>query len=172
MTKKILQGIPPRGGIHIAATLSFVRRNHRRMLHGHTGYVLHHRNHRGMDRLRRRRPHPPNDTSTLPSNPRATALLSACGHRRPRENNLCGDVFIGRCIDDEAGDIWTPLDFTERDCHIESDWCVIARMKCIGGGTGGDVASSSSVLSQWGNTSSSGDDNGGGGGKRIEQVYT
>ncbi len=84
---------------------------------------------------------------------RATELLVACGHNissEPSPNRtaigaappggVCGDVFVGRCHDDEIADIWERVDFTVEDANPRSEWCDVARQPG-GGGGGGHAAS-------------------------------
>lgn len=91
-------------------------------------------------------------TQGLPYNRRATELLVACGHNITSEpspstmsigaappGGLCGDVFVGRCHDDEVKDIWERVDFTVGDANPRSNWCDIARQPGGGGGGGGSA---------------------------------
>ena len=80
----------------------------------------------------------------LPPNPRATALLTACGHADG--GYVYGDVFCGRAHDDEAGDVWERVDFTVEDADPAADWCRIARSPGGGGGSGKAAAASLSNL--------------------------
>jgi hypothetical protein len=78
----------------------------------------------------------------------------ACGHNissEPSPNRasigaappggVCGDVFVGRCHDDEIADIWERVDFTVEDANPRSEWCDVARLPGGGGGGGGHAAS-------------------------------
>eukprot|EP00571_Detonula_confervacea_P014036 CAMPEP_0172307540 /NCGR_PEP_ID=MMETSP1058-20130122/8376_1 /TAXON_ID=83371 /ORGANISM="Detonula confervacea, Strain CCMP 353" /LENGTH=362 /DNA_ID=CAMNT_0013019737 /DNA_START=84 /DNA_END=1172 /DNA_ORIENTATION=- len=91
-------------------------------------------------------------TQNLPYNRRATELLVACGHNITSEpspstvsigaappGGMCGDVFVGRCHDDEVADIWERVDFTVEDANPRSAWCDVARQRG-GGGGGGSAA--------------------------------
>jgi hypothetical protein len=104
----------------------------------------------------------------LSLNTRATALMLACGHTLPdahenedgKPSGVYGDVFIGRCIDDEARDIWERLDITPNEVQgdlEDKEWCRIARRKGGGGGHNSKPAASlsgmmSNVLSGNSNT--------------------
>jgi hypothetical protein len=89
-------------------------------------------------------------------NKRASQLLQACGHALPdQEGNLppgvYGDVFVGRCHDDEQGDEWSRLDFTEADLNTNSSWMTVALASGGGGGSGSsNVSSLTGTLSQMG----------------------
>jgi len=84
----------------------------------------------------------------LPFNKRATELLVATGHAPPsggkdEEGNdlpsgVCGDVFVGKCHDDEVGDVWERVDFTVEDADCRSHWCRQARKPGGGGGRGSE----------------------------------
>ena len=96
-------------------------------------------------------------STNLALNPRATALLEACGHTAPTVNNdeatkgVRGDVFVGRCYDFEAQDEWQREDFLTGDADPQADWVQIARTKGGGGGlgAGGQAAHSlSGVMTQ------------------------
>ncbi len=89
-------------------------------------------------------------TQNLPYNRRATELLVACGHSIAGEaspsrvaigaappGGICGDAFVGRCHDDEMGDIWERVDFTVEDANPRAAWCEEARKHGGGGGGGG-----------------------------------
>lgn len=89
-------------------------------------------------------------TQNLPYNRRATELLVACGHSIAGEpspsrvaigaappGGICGDAFVGRCHDDEIGDIWERVDFTVEDANPRAAWCEEARKQGGGGGGGG-----------------------------------
>uniref|UniRef100_A0A7S3V6J3 CS domain-containing protein n=1 Tax=Chaetoceros debilis TaxID=122233 RepID=A0A7S3V6J3_9STRA len=93
-----------------------------------------------------------------PFNKRATDLMRATGHGLPADNSnadgkpsgIFGDVFVGRCHDNEVADIWERVDFTEDDITgdlSKVEWCRTARKKGGGGGHGGAPASLSSTLS-------------------------
>mmetsp|Transcript_29548 Transcript_29548/g.65095 ORF Transcript_29548/g.65095 Transcript_29548/m.65095 type:complete len:350 (-) Transcript_29548:73-1122(-) len=82
-------------------------------------------------------------TQRMPFNKRATELMVATGHAPPAgggEDDLpagvCGDVFVGRCHDDEVADIWERVDFTVEDADCRSEWCREARKPGGGGGRG------------------------------------
>ena len=77
----------------------------------------------------------------------------ACGHNisnEPSPNRtaigaappagVCGDVFVGRCHDDEIADIWERVDFTVEDANPRSEWCDVARQPGGGGGGGHSAA--------------------------------
>jgi hypothetical protein len=86
--------------------------------------------------------------STSNTNSRAMELLEGCGHAL---RNLYGDVFVGRCHDDESSDddgIWTRVDFTPEDTNPISDWCKAARS----GGGGGSGKSAHSLSGSMGQT--------------------
>jgi hypothetical protein len=107
-------------------------------------------------------------TRNLPFNARATALMGACGHALPpvadnddgKESGVYGDVFVGRCIDDEIKDIWERIDLTEDDVQGNLDnieWIRTALKQGGGGGHGGSSAASmSSVMNQMANGKSGG----------------
>jgi hypothetical protein len=90
-------------------------------------------------------------------NKRATALMRACGHALPADasnedgkpSGVHGDVFIGRCHDNELDDIWERVDLLadEVEGDLENvEWCRNARKKGGGGGHGGAAASLSKTL--------------------------
>jgi hypothetical protein len=92
-----------------------------------------------------------------PLNKRATALMKACGHALPADasnedgkpSGMCGDIFVGRCHDNEMDDIWERIDLTADDIAGDLDkveWCRTARKKGGGGGHGGAAASLSNTL--------------------------
>ena len=56
-------------------------------------------------------------------NERATAIARACGHINAE---LRGDVFLGRCVDDERGDRWFRLPLTLAEATTAADWVVAA----------------------------------------------
>jgi len=96
-----------------------------------------------------------------PFNHRATALMKACGHTFPqgssnedgKPNGIYGDVFVGRCHDDEVKDIWERVDFTPDEVEgdlSQKEWIRIALKKGGGGGHGGSAASLSNTLSNIG----------------------
>jgi hypothetical protein len=91
-------------------------------------------------------------TQNLAYNRRATELLVACGHSISSEpspsrvsigsappGGICGDAFVGRCHDDEVGDIWERVDFTVEDANPRAEWCDVARQPGGGGGGGGSA---------------------------------
>jgi hypothetical protein len=82
---------------------------------------------------------------------------------------VCGDVFVGRCHDDELADIWERVDFTMEDANPRSEWCDVARQPGgggggghVAGGGGGGARSLSSLMNQ--NTAVIGGGGGGDGG--------
>lgn len=90
-------------------------------------------------------------------NTRATNLMKACGHGLPADasnedgkpSGIYGDVFVGRCHDNELEDIWEREDMLPED--VEGDlskveWCRTARKKNGGGGHGGAAANLSNTL--------------------------
>lgn len=95
---------------------------------------------------------------------RATELLVACGHNIAGEpspsraspgaappGGMCGDVFVGRCHDDERADVWERVDFTVEDCSPRAGWCDVARRPGGGGGAaggGGGARSLSGLMNQ------------------------
>ena len=81
----------------------------------------------------------------FPLNPRATALMTSCGHATPN-GGIFGDVFVGRTKDNEVIDIWERIDFSVQDADPSSEWCRIARGSGGGGGSGAAAASSLSNL--------------------------
>mmetsp|Transcript_46598 Transcript_46598/g.141154 ORF Transcript_46598/g.141154 Transcript_46598/m.141154 type:complete len:352 (-) Transcript_46598:28-1083(-) len=88
-------------------------------------------------------------TRNLPINARATAIMQACGHGAfpPGDDGspggVSGDVFVGRCRDDEVGDVWERVDFTCDDANPGSEWCHTARTSGGGGGHGGTAGAPS-----------------------------
>jgi hypothetical protein len=93
----------------------------------------------------------------LPFNTRATSVMLACGHTFPatsentdgKPSGIYGDVFIGRCVDDEVRDIWERVDFTASEvegCVEDKEWCRIARRKGGGGGYNSKPAASLSGM--------------------------
>ena len=99
-------------------------------------------------------------TRNLPFNERATDLMKACGHALPpvtdsedgKQAGIYGDVFVGRCKDDEVGDVWERLDLTEDEVQGDLNnvnWIRTATKQGGGGGNGGSSAASmSSVMNQ------------------------
>lgn len=83
------------------------------------------------------------DTTALPLNPRATALVTACGHAAME---IRGDIFVGRAHDNEDADIWERVDFNEQDANPSAAWCRVARSAGGGGGQSGKAAASLSGL--------------------------
>jgi hypothetical protein len=97
---------------------------------------------------------------------RATELLVACGHNISGEpspsraspgaappGGVCGDVFVGRCHDDERADIWERVDFVVEDANPRAEWCDVARRPgggggAAGGGGGGGLRSLSGLMNQ------------------------
>jgi CS domain len=94
------------------------------------------------------------DSLNAPFNRRATALMQACGHALPavegKEPGVYGDVFVGRCYDNEESDEWHRVDLavSEVENPTRADWCAIARSKGGGGGSGAEAASLSGVMTQ------------------------
>ena len=96
-------------------------------------------------------------TNDSPFNPRATSLMRACGHSFPADSTnedgkpsgIFGDVFIGRCHDNEMDDIWEREDINPDEVEgdvSKIDWCKAAKKKGGGGGCGGSAASLSNTL--------------------------
>jgi hypothetical protein len=91
-------------------------------------------------------------------NKRASQLLQACGHALPEQEGtgksagIYGDAFVGRCHDDEQGDEWLRVDFTEADLDANSsNWMTVAKASGGGGGSGSsNVSSLTGTLSQMG----------------------
>jgi hypothetical protein len=94
-------------------------------------------------------------------NQRASQLLQACGHALPEQEGtgkpagIYGDAFVGRCHDDEQGDEWSRIDFTEADLLNDSNnstsWMTVAKASGGGGGSGSsNVSSLTGTLSQMG----------------------
>jgi hypothetical protein len=85
-------------------------------------------------------------------NDRATQLVLACGHRPPEGKGtpgVYGDVFVGRCHDDEAKDDWTRVDLRKEEVmKLQSPWITIANAMGGGGGHGKAAASLSGVMGQ------------------------
>jgi len=87
-------------------------------------------------------------------NLRATQLLLECGHQAPTPSDsskvtgVYGDVFVGRCHDDEVRDDWTRVDFCKQDADLTSPWINIANTNGGGGGHGKTAASLSGVMEQ------------------------
>ncbi|OEU23561.1 hypothetical protein FRACYDRAFT_223813 [Fragilariopsis cylindrus CCMP1102] len=130
-------------------------------------------------------------TKNLPYNVRATKLMMAAGHAFPqsatsanagganniindesndgKQNGIYGDVFVGRCIDDEVKDIWERIDIvpaevggdgnTEQQLLNQIEWCKVARKKGGGGGQGGKQAASLSNTLKNFNTTMEDEDN-------------
>jgi hypothetical protein len=78
-------------------------------------------------------------------NDRASKLLESCGHRLPETSGqktpgIYGDVFVGRCYDNEGDDEWYRTDFVPADLDEQSEWIQISR---IDGGGGGKSSGSS-----------------------------
>ena len=87
-------------------------------------------------------------------NERASNLVAMSGHRLPeavgqKTAGVYGDVFVGRCLDDEGRDDWLRVDFTELDLEERADWIQIARAQGGGGGSGAsNVASLTGTMGQ------------------------
>lgn len=75
----------------------------------------------------------------LPLNDRASALGKGCGHSALE---IHGDVFVGRCVDNEVGDVWKRVNFRVDETDQESEWCLIARRSGGGGSNGGGTPAS------------------------------
>ena len=92
----------------------------------------------------------------LPTNLRASALMTACGHNVT--GGVHGDVFVGRAHDNEATgeDVWERLDFTVADADPAAEWCRVARQAGGGGGAGRSAAYSLSHLVQQAQTQQAG----------------
>lgn len=95
------------------------------------------------------------ESTKLTFNARATALLQACGHAPPqvegKKPGIYGDVFVGRCYDNEESDEWqrVNLEISEVQDPSTAEWCAIARTQGGGGGgSGGTAASLSGVMTQ------------------------
>lgn len=97
--------------------------------------------------------------ANLPLNPRATALMKACGHAPPptegKPPGVYGDVFVGRCEDNEQTDIWkrVNLNVSEVQDPSTAEWCAVARSPGGGGGSGAAAASLGGVMQQTINSS-------------------
>lgn len=99
-------------------------------------------------------------------NVRASQLLLDCGHRLPEtesrpEAGIYGDVFVGRCYDNEQDEDegWKRLDFTDKDLDSNSDWIKIAKSTNGGGGSGtSNAASLSGTMNQMNMNSSTQND--------------
>ena len=70
------------------------------------------------------------DSSSDEQNQRAIEVIVGCGMNSSVSIN--GDVFIGRCVDNEPGDIWKRIDFTIEDTNPSSAWCKAARASNAG----------------------------------------
>lgn len=79
----------------------------------------------------------------LPENPRATDLVTACGHSL--QKSMRGDVFVGRAHDNEAME-WERVDFLPSEADAKADWCFRTRSSGGGGGHGGNVSSLSNLV--------------------------
>jgi hypothetical protein len=75
----------------------------------------------------------------LPPNARASALARACGH--PATAVLYGDVYLGRCKDDERGDVWARVSLEPEEAVPGAAWVEEAaaanRGKSLAGYTSG-----------------------------------
>mmetsp|Transcript_3339 Transcript_3339/g.7608 ORF Transcript_3339/g.7608 Transcript_3339/m.7608 type:complete len:488 (-) Transcript_3339:54-1517(-) len=80
---------------------------------------------------------------------------NASGDDDGKRNGIYGDVFVGRAIDDEAGDVWERVDITPEEVDGDRlsslEWCKTARRKGGGGGQGGAAASLSKALQNFKN---------------------
>jgi hypothetical protein len=75
-------------------------------------------------------------------NKRATELVVGCGMNM----TISGDVFVGRCIDNEVGDVWERIDFLTPDVDPSVAWCQQARAST--GGSRHTPSSLSGILQQ------------------------
>ena len=93
----------------------------------------------------------------LPPNPRATSLLTACGHAVTNEKSgiggvpaggIHGDAFVGRYHDNELEDIWEREDIFVKDVEIHQnplpEWIETA-LKPGGGGSGSGAVANNDV---------------------------
>jgi len=114
--------------------------------------------------------------------------MKACGHGLPpgtsnedgKPSGMYGDVFVGRCIDNETGDVWERIDLgvdeVEGDLD-EVEWCRTARKKGGGGGRGSGAAAASlsglmgNALGKGGGGGIPGGANSIGGGEMSENGY-
>lgn len=98
-------------------------------------------------------------SQNLPLNPRATALMQACGHAPPptegKTPGVYGDVMVGRCEDNEKSDVWQRVDLSVSEVQdpAAAEWCAVARSPGGGGGSGAAAASLSGVMQQTVNSS-------------------
>ncbi|GMH59294.1 hypothetical protein TrRE_jg267 [Triparma retinervis] len=67
----------------------------------------------------------------LETNVRASSLARRCGNS---EADIKGDAFVSRYIDDEEGDVWVRLDFTEGQVSRDTTWTE------VGKGRGGSLS--------------------------------
>ena len=87
-------------------------------------------------------------------NERASSFLEACGHRLPeaagqKTPGIYGDVFVGRCYDNEGSDEWRRANLGPGDLQETADWIQIARAQGGGGGSGAsNVASLTGTMGQ------------------------
>ncbi len=79
-----------------------------------------------------------------PVNPRATALCHACGH--PPTHVIHGDVFLGRCVDDEMGDVWERRSIRVEEAVPDCAWVKEASRANAGKDT--STYSSSGLMAQ------------------------
>lgn len=79
-----------------------------------------------------------------PINPRATALCHACGH--PPTHVIHGDVFLGRCVDDEMGDVWERRSIKVEEAVADCAWVKEASRANAGKNT--STYSSSGLMAQ------------------------
>lgn len=68
----------------------------------------------------------------LPLNQRASSIAKVCGH----SGEIYGDVFFGRCMDDESKP-WERLDFTLEDLSSDAAWVKEAQQRNKGKSLGG-----------------------------------
>jgi len=87
--------------------------------------------------------------SNVLKNERAMDLLNICQHS---SREIFGDVFVGRCHDDELSDVWERIDFTVDDANPNAEWCHVARQPNGGGGLGANGGVAHSLTGSLGNT--------------------
>jgi len=77
-------------------------------------------------------------------NARATALAHAAGH--PPSATILGDAFLGRSVDDEAGDVWARVSIMAEEAAPDAPWVRAAAAANAGRSVGG--FSTSGLLAQ------------------------